>query len=255
MKKTFFIFIVLFLLVACSQPTPDSDAIETAIAQTEAANPTNTNPPEPSNTPEPTETNTPEPTNTPKPTNTPRPTNTKSPTNTPTQPPTSTPVDTTQIISKNYVASQDSGGVILEVARVLIANKDAVDIDFSDEELFDDKLVVMEIIFRLVNNTDETIEINIHRGLIAVNSEQVQLNDYWLNTDFGDDFYEDQLPGVTAIGGYWVGLKRTAVEDVTKILIRIDHPTDTDYNRLGPEYIFEIDVEDWGWEELPEELN
>lgn len=83
MKRLFLVLAIL--ATACSQAvpsTPSQDTIQTAIAQTLAAQkaePTQTDTPLPTDTP--TETNTPAPTRTPRPTNTPRP----SPT--PTKPP------------------------------------------------------------------------------------------------------------------------------------------------------------------------
>jgi len=75
MKKYFrFILVIVFGVILSSCSTSES-AIQTAIAQTEAAKPT-----EP---PKPTETETPEPTNTPTSTQTPSPTSTLTPTDTP----------------------------------------------------------------------------------------------------------------------------------------------------------------------------
>ena len=84
MKKYFgFILIIVFgeILSAC---TTSESAIQTAIAQTEAAKPTETETPKPTNTP--TLTFTPEPTITPTNTQTPSPTFTETPTDTPEPP-------------------------------------------------------------------------------------------------------------------------------------------------------------------------
>ena len=71
MKHWIIFSLSLFLLAACSQssPTPSEADIQTAIAQTQAANPTSTNSPEPTKTLTPTATPTETPTATP--TNTP----------------------------------------------------------------------------------------------------------------------------------------------------------------------------------------
>jgi hypothetical protein len=78
--KRISILIIVLLLSACTAETPSASQIETAIAQTQAANPTST-PTEkptstevPTNTPEPTATSTPEPTATFTPEPTPSPT-------------------------------------------------------------------------------------------------------------------------------------------------------------------------------------
>jgi hypothetical protein len=60
MKPVYFLFLVAVLLASCSS-APSGDAVQTAIAQTQIAQPTNTLVPIPTNTP------TPEPTSTPTP--------------------------------------------------------------------------------------------------------------------------------------------------------------------------------------------
>jgi hypothetical protein len=81
------LLIIVFLLAACS---PSEAAVQTAVEETRAAQPTNTYTsepptptitltPAPTDTPRPTKTNTPEPTHTPRPTNTRKPTATSTP--------------------------------------------------------------------------------------------------------------------------------------------------------------------------------
>lgn len=86
----FSITLLAIFLVGCSgEPaTPSVAMVQTAIAATEAANPTATNTPTNTVTPTNTPTFTPTPTETPQPTETPRPTKTPNPTNTPRPTPT-----------------------------------------------------------------------------------------------------------------------------------------------------------------------
>jgi hypothetical protein len=257
MKKIFILLLFVVVLYACAQGQPAESAIQTAIAQTEASKPTEvpqTNTPEDTPTDVPTLTYTPNPTNTPRSTNTPRPTNTPAPTATPTQ-----PVDPSLAIAKNYVASQDSGGVIVEVARVLIADKAGVSQDFSEITLLQDKTTVVEFIFKVINNTDQIVRIHVYAsGQASINGEPVIFDDYsWLNdsdTWFGDDLSEDFLPGGTTIGGFWAGIKRSQWDEITSINIKIDAPFDDDYRSIGPDYYFEIPVDGWTFEEIPDEL-
>lgn len=234
------------VLTACSTGSPSAGDIQTAIANTQAAQPTETPLPPSTNTPLPTQTNTPKPTNTPRPTNTPKPTPSE----------TLTPgMDTTQMVAKNFVASQDDNGLIVEVARILIADKVAEGQDFSKSELFDDKPVVVEFLFRITNNTDKIANLYVDQGSVAINGEPIDLIDYAMEgARFGDDLGGEFLPGVTAIGGVWIGVKRTPWDQVNKIVIKIDAPHDNDFNRLGKDYYFDIDVADWTFEQLPDEL-
>ncbi|MHA1280673.1 MAG: hypothetical protein ACTSQ8_26260 [Candidatus Helarchaeota archaeon] len=262
MKKIIFILILLVLCVSCSG-APNEEAIQTAIAQTSDAerisqetevSATKTS-----------IANEPSPTSTIVPTNTPRPTNTKAPTDA--QPPTSTPtieptIDTSAIIAKNYLASTEDNGVIVEVARILIGEKTAVGNllggDFSYFLIFDDKITVVEFIFRIVNNTDKVIKIYFDMKTIAsINGEQVVFNDYWLDnrTWFGDDLSSDILPGSTMIGGLYVGIKRSEWNEVSTITISIPEAFEPDnYDDVTNTFLFTIDVLDWTYEEIPEEL-
>jgi len=95
MKYWFIFLISLFLLTACSQSpsTPSEAVIQTAIAQTQAANPTSTNTTEPRNTLTPTATPTENPTATPP--------DTPTPTDTPTVTPSPTPTPDLRIIKED----------------------------------------------------------------------------------------------------------------------------------------------------------
>ena len=95
MKHWLIFQISLFLLAACSQsfPTPSEADIQTAIAQTQAANPISTNSPEPTITLTPTATPTETPTNTP--------TNTPTPTDTPTVTLSPTPTQDLRVIKED----------------------------------------------------------------------------------------------------------------------------------------------------------
>lgn len=247
MKKLVLLVIVGILLASCAPAAPSADMVQTAIAETQAALPTATH----TSTAVPaTATHT----NTPVPTNTPRPTNTPAPTSTPTVTPLAA-VDPTRAIAKNYVVSYESNGVVVEIVRVLIAEKSAVPQDFSSmDEKFDDKDTVLEIIYRITNNTEGNIRVYADQALLAVDGEQIDMSDYMYLASFGDDVGGEFLPGVTAIGGMWVGVERSAWNEVTKIIVNINAPYDDDYDDLGPDIVFTIDVVDWTFEPLPEEL-
>lgn len=248
MKKIIITLIILLLsLVACSQ-SPSEGSIQTAIAETQAAQPTNTL----ALLATATSTFPPAPTNTPRPTNTPAPT--KEPTQTPTQ---TQAVDTSKAIAKNYVISQESNGVIVEIARILIADKTGVPQDFSNAPLIANSPTVVEYIFRIVNNTDKVITTNFASSAIAaVNGEQIVFDEYWLNNNtwFGDDLSSNILPGSTIIGGLWTGVNRSSWDDVEKIIISVPYFFDNDYSRVSQEFLFNIDIVDWTFEELPEEI-
>jgi len=261
MKKIIFLFVLLVLCVSCSI-APNEETIQTAIAQTSDAErisqETEVSATKTSIANEPSPTNTVVLTNTPRPTNTKGPTNTSEPTSTPTIEPT---IDTSAIIAKNYLASIEDNGVIVEVARILIGEKTAIEnglgIDFSDIPILEDKITVIKFIFRIVNNTDKVIKIYFDSTIASVNGEQIILDDYWLSNDswFGDELDTDILPGSILIGGLYTGIKRSEWNEVNKISISIPEAFDPDtYRDVTSPILFTIDVVDWTYEELPSEL-
>jgi hypothetical protein len=107
MKSVYYLVVLAILLASCSTAPPEG-AINTAVAQTIAAQPTSTTPPD-TDTPEPTVTNTLLPTET----STPKPTNTK----VPTQTPTITPLPKTTYIL-------ETGWCMLDVSIDEVSGKD-----------------------------------------------------------------------------------------------------------------------------------
>ena len=228
-------------MVGCTPSGPSESDIQTAIAQTQQANqsssivelPTDTqesiiNPPETS-----------------KPTNTSKPVPNITPT-----------VDTSQIIAKNFVASQESGGVIVEIARILIGNRNVLEpwaeMDFSEFPNFIDRNVLVEVIFRITNTTDKIVLVYVTTdGSLVVNGEQVNFIDYSYTAfdhfQMGLEIYS----GATVTGGIWTGLESTPFDQINKIFIGFGGPLDfPKLTRLGGDYNFDIEVRDWDFDPL-----
>jgi len=262
MRKNFIILVILILCVSCSN-TPNEEVIQTAIAQTSDAEKISIETEEAftktSIAKEPSPTKTTAPTNTPRSTNTIAPTDTPEPTLTPTIERT---IDTSAMIAKNYLASTEENGVIVEVARILIGEKTAVDNllegYFPEVPIFNDKITVVEFVFRIVNNTDKIIRMYFDYDTIAsINGEQISFDDYsWdNNTWFGDNLDNDILPGSTLIGGLYTGIKRSQWNEVNLITLSIPEAFESDtYNDVTNPILFTIDIIDWTFEEIPEEL-
>lgn len=262
MKKYLILFTLLFLITSCSNVS-NEEAVQTSVAQTldeqKISQTTEEAIEKQTEEAKPTNTNTVIPTNTPRPTNTKGPTNTPKPTLTPTEEPT---IDTSAIIAKNYLASEDQNGVMVEVSRIIIGQKEAVikatGLDFNEFPILEDKRTIVEFIFKIVNNTDKVIRFYFEYDTVAsVNGEQIVFDDYdWEdNTWFGDNLDGDILPGSTLIGGLWTGIKRSKWDEITTITISIPEAFESeDYSDVTGTYLFTIDVVDWTFEELPDEL-
>lgn len=195
-------------------------------------------------------------TNTPIPTDTPSPTDTTVPTSTPTSEPTQ---DAALVKAKNFVASEEQNGVLIEIERILICDKYWDDIykDYSEEPIFDDKLTYIEFIFRVTNNTNKVISINFYSSIASANGEQISFDDYVYGEYFwgwgGDDLDEDILPGSMISGYTWTGVKRSSWDEVEKIIISIPGAFDKDYDSVTEDFLIEIEVGDWGFEPLSED--
>jgi hypothetical protein len=246
MKKLTLIAVAIFLILGCGStapsPAPALDVIAaTAIAQTQSAKPslapTNIPPPIPTNTSSLSPSALP-PTEIPAPTERP-------------------PLD--QKWSKNYVGSVDSGGLIIEIARVVVGYKTAVP-DQQWEKLNDyisgwaETPVVGELIFKITNNTSKTIRVYLNQGTVQIGSEQIELSEYMIGTTFGDALGGEIFPGVTKIGGMWFGIKRSNPDQITRLVFRCSAPVDESSNSLGPDIEIAIDTTPHVWEDMPDEL-
>jgi hypothetical protein len=161
----------------------------------------------------------------------------------------------TRKYSWNYLGSIDSGGVAITIGRVVIAEKDAMAIDFSKGKIFDDKPVVAEVMFIIENKTSGMISVYPDQGKIMVGSEQINMMDFsFAGTSVGGVYSGDILPGAKLIGGLWVGFQRTPLNDINSMTIFINAPHDKDFNSLGQDYTFNLDLSQKQFVEYPAEF-
>lgn len=157
----------------------------------------------------------------------------------------------------NYLTSQQSGGLNVEIARVVVADKTALDIDFTNGGIvstYDDRPVMAEIIFKITNPTQQVITVYPDQGTVIAGAEQVDLMEFVFGGTFGDDFSGEIYPGVTVIGGIWLGFKRTPVDQINSMTIAFDAPHDQNYNSLGPAFNIVLDLSNRQVQDMPEEL-
>lgn len=228
--KRILIFVLFFALLSACAPSPES--IQTAIAQTLVAW-------------------TPIPTQTPYPTYTPFPTATIIPSQTAKL---TTTASASDHFAWNYIASQESGGIKIVIARLLIAEKTTIDEDFDIYHIFDDVSIVGEIVFKITNQSEKVVSIYPDQGTVIIGSEQIELSDYMMLGTFGDALGGEIYSGITKIGGIWFGIKRTAIDEIKSISIIINAPYDAGFNTLGKEFNFVIDLSERKNEPLPEDL-
>lgn len=174
-------------------------------------------------------------------------------------PPTAEPSPLPQAVGDhfgwNYLGSQDSGGLVVEIVRLVIADKTSVpELDFSLITTFDDKPVVGEIVFRVINNTQQTLSVYPDQGTVIVGGEQIPLTEYMMMATFGDSIGGDIFPGVTKIGGIWFGVKRTPVAEIQNITIAFGGPVNADFSSIGTDYNFVFDLSNRQDQPIPDEL-
>ena len=239
-KTTLFIWlIILLILVGCISSSPSENDIQTAIANTQQANQSSGESILPTDAQE----SLAQPSDTPK------------STNSPVSPPTEIPnVDTSQIIAKNFLASQNNGGVIVDIVRLVLGNRDAMEeysgINFAQYPNFDNSNVIVETTFRVTNTTENKIMVDvIVDGTQVVNGEQVNFMDFFLSTFGFFNMGIEIQPKSTVIGGIWTSLESTPFDEINKVTIGVGGPVELPkLTSLGGDYNFEIEVENWTYE-------
>jgi len=238
------LFVLSLLLSGCGalQPEPTATPSKTPI------------PPTPTNTP----------TITPSPTVTPSPTPSFTP----------TPLSPADILSRNYIEMIDVYGMEVELTRLLIANKDILlqghpqikddkiqSINFS-APAFDDKPVVLELFFRMTNTSERIYTIWFYDTTLQAVGKQIRFEEFIdANAVISDNINTwtiDILPGSTINIGIWVGLEEENISDISQINILLDSPSylmsDGSYMNVGRKYYFTVDLTDWGFEPMLEEI-
>lgn len=174
---------------------------------------------------------------------------------TPTEEPTPTPLPEGEgVIALNNVASVESGGVTVEIARVLIANKEAIEQDFSVDSSFDNVDIVAMLVFKVKNNSEQTVSIYPDQGNVQVNSELIDLIDFFL-AGFGDDISGDLPPGVELIGGQWFGINRSTLDEINEMTLRFGGPSNPEnFSKLGEDFEIVLDMSNKVFEPIPQEL-
>jgi len=164
------------------------------------------------------------------------------------------------IRAKNYVQTISSGGVTVEIERVLFGEKNYLEnrwgIDYDVTPVMQDKIALVEFMFRITNSNNFPVQLFKDDFIAVFSSEQVNFSDYhWYPNDtWGgpDDFDHEIMPGATVADGVWVGLINTSWNGFNSISLKIPHffNADTYYTVVPAKYI-SIDVTNWGFEPLP----
>lgn len=229
-------FILFLLLVGCSQVHDGNDLI-TAQEQPEVA----------------LETATQRPTNT-QPA-TPKPSATDSPTPEPTATATATP--DLDYFALSNVASQTRGGTMVEIAYVLVGDKQLFEAELAEyvetsPDLFADTPVVAYVIFNISNNSGKGIHLHPRNGQVVINEEQIRLADYDSYTSVDDRFDGAYYAGERVVGGgVWFGIKESDVNEINQMVIVMHGPYYVEEKVYAKDYYFLLDLSEHVIEEIP----
>jgi hypothetical protein len=168
--------------------------------------------------------------------------------------PAFTPTPAGKVYAWNDLAEIDGGGVKIKIARLILGEKAAIDQPFSKIKTFDDRPVVAAIIFVIQNSSTTKASVYPDQGTLVAGGEQIDLSEFMLLGTFGDRLGGEIFPGVTKVGGIWLGFKRTAIDTIQSILISIHAPVDDRFNQIGGEYQFNLDLSQRKNDPLPEYL-
>jgi hypothetical protein len=179
-----------------------------------------------------------------------RPTALPKPTATPTLKPEEVPA-----IAANFITSQTQGGMVITMSRVLCGDGAY----FREKaklsgDKFETVATACEFVLEVYNGSDKLLRVYPDQGQVIIGDEQVEPMDYFASIGNMEDISGDFYPGVRRIGGFWLGLKRITWDQIKQVTFIVNAPTDSDFNRQGDQFYFEISCEGWGYEPFPEEL-
>jgi len=159
----------------------------------------------------------------------------------------------------NYAGKQEQGGMEIEIIRILFADKKYTEKEtggkFSDcSQLFDGVNTLGEIMLRVTNNSNKILTIYPWQGIILIGNEQINPIEYHCQI-YNMEYTDGEIyPGITRIGGFWFGIRRSTWDEINKVKYIIDAPSDEDYTDVGEDFQFEINLSEKNFEPMPEEL-
>lgn len=159
--------------------------------------------------------------------------------------------------SANYLGELEQDGIKVELGRVLFMQRDAFkpDLDFDDTDRVDGHEYLGEVIWRITNNTDKSIQWSHDDIDVRISGRQIDLYD-WLFYSFGETPTDPIFPGSTIIGGVWFGMGNTMPEEITEVSLLMGAPNDSDtYRDVSGNFVITADLSGpHEWVDIPDEL-
>ena len=166
-------------------------------------------------------------------------------------------------LRKNLTLTQDSAGLVIELRRVVIADKKHMEktlgTKFADASLepeaFDATDLVGEFILVLRNESGKTLAVYPDQSTILVRTpggvRQIDLTWEAFGVAGLDSLADDIYADVIKVGGFWYPLSPgLTLDDIQTVTLRFDGPYDDTSEAINPEYVFEVDLADRPNDEL-----
>ena len=176
-------------------------------------------------------------------------------------------LDSIKYISKNYLGSIESNGVIVELARVIIGDKETlakekdiaylIDPEHDISKVLQDSRIVVEVIFKITNNTDRLIKLDLSReeAMFILNGVQIPLNQFLDYANVTESFRNGNIDPQTSVnGGFWLPTSLLSVNEANTVILGLPPAYDENNQAVIENSFIFADVVDWGWEDIPEEF-
>lgn len=176
-------------------------------------------------------------------------------------------LDSMKYIAKNYLGSIESNGVIVELARVIIGDKETlakekdigylIDPEHDISRLLQDSRIVVEVIFKITNNTDRLINLDLSRddAMFILNGVQIPLNQFLDYANLTESFRNGNIDPQTSVnGGFWLPTSLLSVYEANTVILGLPPAYDENNQAVIENSFIFADVVDWGWEDIPEEF-
>ena len=176
-------------------------------------------------------------------------------------------LDAVKFIAKNYIGSVESNGVIVELSRVIIGDKETLakkkdiayltDPDYEISEVLKNSTIVVEIIFKITNNTDKILNLSLssNDAVFILNGVQIPLQEYTHYSNLQDSYIDGNIfPNSSVNGGFWLPTSLLSVNEAKSVVLGLPPAYDEDYHDVTDSFSISADIVDWGWEDIPQEF-
>jgi hypothetical protein len=188
-----------------------------------------------------------------------------------------TPLNPSEIFARNVGASQTKSGVKVEILRVLVGKRSAIQPNhpqLNDKDLiptntvesqpFADDAVVGAITFKITNQNNKPISFMASNFVVSVGGKQIPLQDYvyMKHTTFGHDLIQgDILPKSTIVAGIWFDLGKINIASVKSMNIFLGSAYDKRpwgnnpevYYPITDDFFFNVNLSNHSFAPFPEE--